>query len=448
MEASANEPPKQPAVGPRALLAIVVLCIIVGLAVSLASWCFLELVHQIQVGVYDNLPGTLGFDNGAPTWWPLPVLAIAGVITAFAIERLPGQGGHEPSRGLSPGATPPIELPGVILAALATIGLGVVLGPEAPLIALGSGLAAFALTRLRRDAPNQLVALMAAAGSFAAISFIFGSPLIGAVILIEAAGLEKRQLATVVPVGLLASGMGSLVSIGMGSWTGLSTADYALSPLQLPTFNQPGWGDFFWSIALAIVVAVVCFGIVEGARALQPFVSRRRVLLLPLAGLAIAGLAILFEQTTAESSNEVLFSGQDSLAGLVAQAGGWSSGALALVLVCKGIAWSISLSGFRGGPTFPGLYLGAAAGILASRAIGLDLTPAVAVGMACAVACVLRLPLSAVVIATLLTAQAGTGDEPLVIVGVVFAYVVSIGLDRRFRRPEAAVVAAPAAAAT
>jgi hypothetical protein len=68
--------------------------------------------------------------------------------------------------------------------------------------------------------------------------------------------------------------------------------------------------------------------------------------------------------------------------------------------------------------------------------------------MACAVACVLRLPLSAVVIATLLTAQAGTGDEPLVIVGVVFAYVVSIGLDRRFRRPEAAVVAAPAAAAT
>src|SRR4051794_18496077 len=232
--APANSSPQ-----PAMLLALLGVAAVVGLAGSFASWGFLEGVHQIPVGGFEKLPREVGYDNGAPVWWPLPVLALAGLITAFAIERLPGQGGHPPAGGLATGSTQPIELPGVLLAAAATIGLGVVLGPEAPLIALGSGLGIFAVKLLRRDAPDQLVAVTAAAGSFAAISFIFGSPLVGAVILIEAAGLDRRRLMVVVPVGLLAAGIGSLVSIGMGAWTGLSSRDYALAPLALPAFPRP-----------------------------------------------------------------------------------------------------------------------------------------------------------------------------------------------------------------
>ena len=58
----------------------------------------------------------------------------------------------------------------------------------------------------------------------------------------------------------------------------------------------------------------------------------------------------------------------------------WSLTALALLIALKGLAWSISLSGFRGGPTFPGLLLGVAAGLLASHLPGFAMTPAVAVG--------------------------------------------------------------------
>ena len=134
-------------------------------------------------------------------WWPLPVLAVAGLLTALAIARLPGTGGHEPAGGLNAGATQPIELPGVIAAALATIGLGIVLGPEAPLLALGSGLGILAIRLVRKDAPQQLTALMGAAGSFAAVSFIFGSPLIGAVILIEAAGSTSAGCRSSCPSG-------------------------------------------------------------------------------------------------------------------------------------------------------------------------------------------------------------------------------------------------------
>lgn len=102
---------------------------------------------------------------------------------------------------------------------------------------------------------------------------------------------------------------------------------------------------------------------------------------------------------------------------------------LALLIAFKGVAWSVSLAGFRGGPTFPGLFLGA--GVLASHLPGLGLTPAVAVGMGAAVVAVLRLPLSAVLLALVLTFGAGHGVEPVVIVGVVVAYLTTLALSRR-----------------
>jgi H+/Cl- antiporter ClcA len=89
------------------------------------------------------------------------------------------------------------------------------------------------------------------------------------------------------------------------------------------------------------------------------------------------------------------------------------------------------------------MFLGAAAGVMASRLPGFDLTPAVAVGMGAAVVAVLRLPLSAVVLATLLTSQSGLADSPLIIVGVVSAYLTVMTLSRRLE-PAAAKAAAEA----
>ena len=177
-------------------------------------------------------------------------------------------------------------------------------------------------------------------------------------------------------------------------------------------------------------------------------VARRLLLLLPIVGLVVAGLAIAFHGITDRSVNEVLFSGQDALTGLVQNAGTWTIAALIWVIVFKGIAYSLCIGSFRGGPTFPAVFLGAAGGILASHLPGFPLTPAVAVGLATTVTAVLRLPLSAVVLATLLTSHSGTGDEPLIIVGVVVAYVVTVLLSPRSAPPATAGSPAPAAAAT
>jgi H+/Cl- antiporter ClcA len=406
---------------------LLVLAAVIGAVVSVASWGFLELIHAAQVGVFEDLPGELGFDS-TPSWWPLPWLALAGVLVAFAIVRLPGRGGHVPWRGLGGGGvTQPIELPGVMLAAFAGLSLGVVLGPEAPLIALGMGLAIFSVRLVKRDTPDQSVGVLAAAGSFAAISAIFGSPIIGSVIIIEAAGLGGATLPVVLLPGLMAAGIGSLVFLGMGSWSGLSTSDYALSPLSLPAYSRPDLSDFGWTIVLAIAAAVVTVGIVEIARRTESVVGRRPFLLLPLAGLVIAGCAIVFFETTDQSTDQsidlVLFSGQDDFEPLVAQAATLSQSTLALLILFKGLAWGVALGSFRGGPTFPALFLGVAGGLLASDLPGFSETPAVAALMGAMCVSMLRLPLASVIIALVLAGSAGVATAPLIIVAVVVAYV-------------------------
>ena len=80
-----------------------------------------------------------------------------------------------------------MDLPGVLLAAVATVGLGLVLGPEAPVFALGSGIALFLAGLPKRTMPDQAKQVLTAAAAFAALATIFGSPVIGTMIIIEAA---------------------------------------------------------------------------------------------------------------------------------------------------------------------------------------------------------------------------------------------------------------------
>lgn len=435
---SAGDPPELTAEQAQATMAskpfVVLLAIVsvVGVVVSFATWAFLELIHEITQELWTHLPNALGYSNGPPVWWPLPVLAIAGVIVALAITRLPGNGGHIPALGLSGGSPiTPVQLPGVLLAGLVGIGFGIVLGPEAPLLALGPALAVLMVTLVRRDTPPSVLQIVGASGAFAAVSFLFVSPLVAAVLMIEVTGLGGMRARLVLVPGILAAGIGSLLAIGLGSWTGLNRSAIALGPIQgLPAFSQPTVAEFGWTIALAIVIGLVTHVIIRGGLLTHKFAAPRPLIVLPVVGLCVAGLAIAFSQAENHSVNWVLFSGESGLPGLVAQAGTWSSFALVLLIVCKGLAYSISLGSFRGGPTFPGLFLGAVGGLLASRLPGFSVTAGVAVGMGAATVAVLRLPLSAIVLATVLTSTAGSGQEPLIIVGVVVAYVVTLVISK------------------
>jgi H+/Cl- antiporter ClcA len=76
------------------------------------------------------------------------------------------------------------------------------------------------------------------------------------------------------------------------------------------------------------------------------------------------------------------------------------------------------------------MFLGAAAGIMASHLPDFPISAAVPVCMAAAIVAILRLPLSAIVVATLICTKAGPAVEPLVIVGVAVAYLATLALAK------------------
>lgn len=423
----------------KSYLVLLVIGAIIGAPVAAFAFFFLKLIAEAQAYVFTTLPNDLGF-HGPPAWWPVPLLALSGLLVAAAIKYLPGTGGHSPADGFhAAGAIPPIELPGIILAAFATLSLGVVLGPEAPLIAIGSGLGVLAVHLIKRDAPPMAAVVVGVAGSFAAISTLLGSPIVGAFLLMEAAGLGGAVLGVVLMPGLLAAGVGALIFVGLDDWTGFGT--FSLKVPNLPAADSPTGAEFLWAIGIGIAAAVLGAAIKRLGLTLRPIIGQRSLLFMPVAGIAIGGLVVLFTETTNHSASFVLFSGQEALPELLENTAGWSVGALLLLIVCKGLAYGISLSCFRGGPVFPGLFIGAAGGVALSHISGLPMIAGAAMGMAAMTTAMLGLPLTSVLLTTLFLAADGITLMPVVIVAAAVSYVASARLAPPAPPTESAPVA-------
>lgn len=423
---------------------LLVLAALLGVPVAIAAFGFEWLTGETQQWLFDSLPSGLGFE-AAPWWWPVPVLVVGAVLVAVAIERLPGTGGHRPAEGFAAaGPVPPSYLPGIVVAALGSLGFGAVVGPEAPLVAIGSGLAVVAVRAANKEAPQPAVAMTAAAGSFAAISTLLGSPLLGAFLLMEAAGLSGAVLQLVLVPGLLAAGIGTLVFLGLDQLTGLGT--FALAIPDLPPFDALTGAMFLWAIGFGVAAALFGAVIRTVALRVQAATDRRRYVVTPLVGLGVALLAVGFAQVTGHDTSQVLFSGEDALGPLVTDPGQWTTGALLLLIGAKGLAYALSLGSFRGGPTFPAMFVGAAAGVALADAPGMSLIPAVGMGLGAFCAVMLQLPLTSVLLASLFLGAEGLQVAPLIIVAVVVAYVVSARLPGT-RTPTQSTDTAPPSAA-
>nr|WP_319653986.1 chloride channel protein [Streptomyces sp. NE06-03E] len=420
----------------RQYLVLLVMVALLGVPISAAAFGFLALVHELQSLTYDDLPRALGFD-GTPSWWPVPLLALAGLLTGLTIRLLPGRGGSNPAEGMShEGAPASAELPGIALAALTSLALGAVLGPEAPLIALGGGLAVYAVRLVRPGIEPNAAAMVGAAGSFAAVSTLLGSPLLGAFLLMEASGLAGMTLGLVLVPGLLASGIGSLIFIGLGSWTGLGT--YSLTLPGVPHAGDPTLAAFGWAVVLGVAAAFAGTGIKRLALLLQERTGRRTVSSAVVMGLAVGVLALLYAESSGHEASQVLYSGQDALGPLLSTDAGLSAATLLILVVCKGLAYCASLSSFRGGPIFPSMFIGAAGGLALAHLPGLDSTSGFAMGIGAMCVAMLRLPMTSVLLATLLLGREGITVMPLVIVAVVVSYVLVLRLERSSGGPHTA----------
>lgn len=404
---------------------------LLGIPMSLVAFLFLAAVHELEHLLWHSLPHELGYEE-LPAWWAIAALTLAGLLVGLAVRYLPGHGGHVPADGFAAGGNSPSAVPGVILAAGAGLALGAVVGPEAPLIALGGGLALLAIRWTRFVEDPQAATILSGAGSAAAISAIFGNPLIAAILFLEIVGLARRQATVVLLPCLVASGVGALLFTGLGDWTGFGIGSLSIPDLESTPLSV---GDVVVVLPLAAVVAVVTW-LVFGVGRRVAAIAAEHVLPATIgAGLVAGCSAAAYAVLTDHSPAEVALSGQASLGALTGSPGSWSTGALVALVVFKAIAYAVCLGAFRGGPAFPAIFLGAALGVLTTVLFpSIDLVPAVAIGMAAGVA-VIGLPITSILLVVLLLGDAAASQMPVVILGAVVALVVgellSTGVDRR-----------------
>jgi H+/Cl- antiporter ClcA len=313
----------------------------------------------------------------------------------------------------------------VALAALGTLSFGAVLGPEAPLIALGAavGMAAAPLVR----AAERETAVLGMAGSFSAISALFGGPIVAGILLVEAsaARLGAALIPTLLP-GLVAAACGYTIFVGLGDWGGLDTAP--LSVPDLPHYGPTSVADLGTAAGVGLLTGLAIVAVMRLARRLDG--RRERGWSMPallLAGGLATGLLAALADLLGANSQDVLFSGQQSLPDLVEED---SAGIVLVLIAAKALGYAICLGcGFRGGPVFPAIFLGIALAMLAVIAYDMSPTVAVAIGAAAGMAAATRLLFSSLVLATLLVGLAGLDAVPAAVFAAVAAWLTRTVLD-------------------
>jgi len=402
------------------VLRLVLLGAAIGIPAALAAIAFFTVVHYLEQLIWHALPTALG--EASPPWYLVVFLPVVGAaIVAIARLTLPGDGGRSPLAGMSHGATPVRYVPGIVVAALGTLGFGLVLGPEAPVMAVGSAVGLGITSIVRSDAREQ--GILSMAGIFSAISTLFGGPLVAGVMLTEGGISMGAVLIPVLLPGFVAAAVGYLVFLGVGPYTGAPAP--GLQVPDLPAYVGTSVPDLIIAIVVGVVTAALIVAINGAAKRVAALQDGRQgdrgvglVAALLLGGLAVGALAQL-ATVFGVAPDDVLFSGQASIPALVSES---SLIALVVLVIAKAAAYVVSLAtGFRGGPIFPAVFLGVGVAAFAVELFGTSPTFAIAIGCAAGMAAQTRLVVTSMLFAALLVGSGGFDA----IAGAVFATVAS-----------------------
>lgn len=397
------------------------LAVVVGIIAAASGAVFLALVGGVQRLLFVSLPDAVGWER-IPWWWIALLLLLAAAVVALA-QRLPGATGKGPLTGFH-FDTPLRSVPSVLLAAFGTLALGITLGPEAPLIVVGSTVGALLV---RRSGPSDTMRVAMFLGGTAAIGAVFGNPFVVAFIILEfiAFGLAPRVL--LVPA-LLALASGYLTQVGLFGIPGFG--NHSLAVPGLPAYNAIGFGNLGLGLAVAIVAGLIAIAVRQTAGRIDATATRRPVPVLFIGAGVTAAVAVIAYEFADVPLDLVLFSGNSGMGGLVAET---SIGIVALILVAKAVAYTFALgSGFRGGPIFPATYLGVAVAVLASLLVSeVPVTPLVAAGIAASAAAMTRLAATGALLGALLVAGSGAAVAPFAIIGGIVGFLIRMAVEAR-----------------
>lgn len=405
--------------GPLRLATMTLSGLGIGLAAGAAAAAFVAVLHGVIHLIWYDLPHQFGLAQ--PPWWQVLGLPLVGAALTYLFSRGPGHGGHSPLHPVALGVTPR-ELTSVLLATLASLCFGAVLGPEAPLLAIGSAIG-IALSR-PHPATRQTAIVV---GAMAAAGAVLGNPLVTAILLLElvaALGAQAARPQVLIPT-LAGLGGGYLLQVGVGQWTGLG--ETRLSVPGLPAYPNVRLVDLALALLVAAASGLAALLAQRIGRLVAGLAGRAPLATLLASALVVGSAALAVQATTGEHADRVLFAGQSTMAAYLTLP---TIGVAVIVLLGKFVAYAASLGGgFKGGVMFPAVAMAAILARVGSLQLGPDSLPALAAaGIAAAVACATGFTFTSVLLATLLTIASGPAVTVPAIMGAIVGALLRAAL--------------------
>ena len=353
---------------------------LLALALSLAAGTVIvEIVNGGIALLWETIPSQW---DATPAWYVFGLLLIgAGLV--YVIRRFLGDTGHSPLGGITVSPYTPSAYLAAILAILASLWGGAVLGPEVALVATGAligGLVCRGLGVL--DAARQKTVV--GVGSLGGLLALFVGPaLSGSLHLGSPPTVEVDQLAWAVGVALVATVIVTLARVAAGLLDRVT-----------------GGGPHFIALLGAGAVVALCAVIVHARTEL------------PVVYIATSGEELISELPTLTSLSAVLS-----------------------IVLFKSIAYAVSLgSGLRGGPFLPAMFVGASVGLAAALTLphGPSVPAGIAVGVVAGVIATARMSWRvALILGVVLGFLMGSWTLiPATIVGAIVARLIPRWGDR------------------
>lgn len=292
------------------------------------------LVVNAGIGlIWDDIPASW---ETTPAWYVTGVLLLAAVLV-YVVRRFVGDTGHSPIGGIAVSPLTPRDYVGAILAILASLWGGIVLGPEVALVATGS-MVGTVMAKAMRFTDPALQKKIVGIGALGALLALFVGPIVAGTLQLDSTptAIELAQLAWAIPIAVIAS--------------------------------------------VAVTLSRLVAALLARAAGTGPHLG-----ILIGAALVVAASALLLQLWTGESVMFVVTSGEEMITDLPTLT---TVSTVVAILVLKSIAYAVSLgAGYRGGPFFPAMFVGAASGLLVALLIpdGPSVPAAVVVGVVAAV---------------------------------------------------------------
>ncbi|HEX5146877.1 MAG TPA: chloride channel protein [Conexibacter sp.] len=402
-----------------ALLRLTAVAVAIGAATAGVALALLDLIGLITNLAYTGRwstaltppdPHVLG------VWSVLVPVAgglVVGMMARFGSERIRGHGIPEAMetillRGsrMEPRLT--VLKP---LSSSISIGSGGPFGAEGPIIVTGGAVGSLVGQFLHLTAAERRSLLVA--GAAGGMTAVFGTPVAAVLLAVELLLFEWRPR-SLVPVALAAASADAVREAFANAGLMHAAPLFPVHPLaEMPLSTLPG------AVAIGLASGALAWVMTRCVYAAEDAFSRLPLhwCWWPAIGGVVVGLGGLVDPRVLGAGYATIHA---ELAGQLAL------GALALLLVCKLTVWAVALgSNTSGGILAPLLMLGAALGGLIGAALpGADAGTWALLGMAAAMAGVMRSPLTSVVFALELTHQVAV--LPALLLACAIAHLASV----------------------